>query len=305
MQLTFRQWWATWSTPVFISLVLGVAGLLLWTIFRLTPEEIHPPVVQPAPGVITIQVPHPVLTERVVTKYVPVEDRSQVIALLNENADLKISVEQLSVSLAKSTSQGQGLLNVPATRADAPDLPAFTFRDWRLAFTGQGTSASYTLTQQFSVVNSVGTNHHGVPTQLIRVYEIGPNQERWPVPVTETVTVAATPATEGWYVKPTMQAGFSFLVPVANPGTALRQAGGVIAVPWLKYGTTRSVEDTRWAFLTPSLTASGNTSTVGLLPVSFNLGSLPRQPFSDIWVSPFIGGSPATLRAGITLTVTF
>lgn len=307
MRIRFREWLTRSFTPLTAGLFVINVMVLGWAAFALVPDEVLPPIIQPAPHVLTIRVPQPIITERVVTKYVPVEDRAQASALLQENEDLKIRVDQLSVSLAQATSRGQGTLTFPTPSTPTPTTPAFTFRDWRLFIEGQGTQVSYTLTQKFSVVNSVGQDRHGVPTQLIRLYEIGPNQERWPVPITETTTLAATPDTEGWYVKPTVQAGVSTLLPLSPVSGTPRAVGGVFALPWLKHGTTRSVEDTRWAFLTPSLTVTGQTWTVGVLPVSFNLGSLPHQPFSDVWVSPFIGRTRSSnlTHGGVALTVTF
>jgi hypothetical protein len=177
--------------------------------------------------------------------------------------------------------------------------PTFTFRDWRLSFQGIGNTATYTLSQKFAIVNSVSTDRFGVPTQLIRLYEVGPNKERWPIPVTETTTVAATTPPEGWYTKASIQGGWS--PQPSSPG------GIILALPWLKHGKTQAIENTRWAFITPAARLNDKEITLGIFPVSVNLGTFRYQPFSDLWVSPFVGIDPKTrnTQIGGAISVTF
>jgi len=296
-----------------------VLGLILFNLlFALAaifgafqPEIVTPPSIShPVPGVKTIRIPEAIITEKVVTRYVPTEDRAQVSALLRENRKLKIEVDQLSWSLAQSDSRGTGTVtwNIPVdTTLDAP--PTVSFKDWRLSFESVGTRASYSLSQQFAIVNTVGRTKQNVATNLIRLYEIGPNNERTLIPVTDTTTVVTTPAGEGWYVKPTLQGGWGAIVTIPTvPGAkATASTAGVIALPWLKHGKSRSVENTRWAFLTPAATINNSTRGIGILPVSLNIGTCRNQPFTNVWLSPYLGLSTGTnpTQTGFVVSFTF
>jgi hypothetical protein len=253
----------------------------------------------PAPHVTTIQVPVPVITEKVVTKYIRVEDQAAANALLAENDKLKVKVDQLSVSLAEAQSKGQGESTTTITPPTdtTPQEVRVTFKDWRLDFLSVNNTVNYTLTQKFSIVNTVGRDKHNVPTNLVRLYEIGATGERVPIPVTETTTVAATANLPHTYVKLTVQGGVGY-------------AGGqrvLLLTPWLKRGRTTATEDTRWAFLTPAVSLSNDEQAMGIAPVSFNIGSLPRQPLTNLWVSPFVGTTNGTgiNQTGVVISVTF
>ena len=58
---------------------------------------------------------------------------------------------------------------------------------------------------------------------------------------------------------------------------------------------------TAFAFATPAVVVGKTVRDIGVLPVSVNLGNLPRQPFTNLWVSPFVSKT----RVGVTLTATF
>jgi hypothetical protein len=253
----------------------------------------------PAPNVTTVQVPVPVITEKVVTKYIRVEDQAAATALLAENDKLKIKVDQLSVSLAEAQSRGHGESTttiIPPT-ATTPEEVRVTFKDWRLNFVSVNNKVNYTLTQKFSIVNTVGRDKQNVPTNLVRLYEIDAAGERVPIPVTETTTVAATANLPQTYVKLTVQGGVGY----ANGQRVL------ILTPWLKRGRSTATEDTRWAFVTPAISLAKDEQAVGIAPVSFNLGSLPRQPLTNLWVSPFVGTTTGIgiNQKGVAISVTF
>lgn len=274
-----------------------LAFLIGWYQRPLPPDTIQ--VTSPVPGVTTIQVPVPVLTEKTVTKYVGVEDRNEMLALLAENDKLKIKVDQLSVSLAAARSMGQGTSTttvIPATPT-APQETRVAFKDWRLDFLSVNNNVTYTLTQKFAVVNSVGRDKHNVPTNLIRLYEIGPKNERVAIPVTTTTTVAATGNAPHLYTRLTLQGGVGY--------TDRQQV--FVLTPWLKYGRSTALEDTRWAFLTPAVALSSAQQSLGLAPVSFNIGSIPRQPLTNLWLSPYLGTTTGTgiNQRGVVLSVTF
>jgi len=295
-----------------------VLGLILFNLlFALAaifgafqPEIVTPPSIShPIPGVRTIRIPEAIITEKVVMRYVPVEDRAQVSALLKENHKLKVEVDQLSWSLAQSESRGTGTLTWETPVDTTLVSPSVSFKDWRLDFQGTGTRASYTLTQQFAIVNTVGRTKQNVATNLIRLYEIGPDGERTAIPVSDTSTIVTTPAGEGWYVKPTVQGGWGAIITIPTvPGAkATASTAGMIALPWLKHGKSRSIEDTRWAFLTPAATINSSTRGVGILPVSLNVGTFRHQPFTNMWLSPYLGLSTGAnpTQTGFMISVTF
>lgn len=253
----------------------------------------------PAPHVTTVKVPVPYVTEKVVTKYIKVEDQATVKALLEENKKLKVKVDDLTVAVAYWQTKGQGELTTTVTPATdtTPAVTTVKFKDWRLDFTAVNNKVDYTLSQKFSIVSTIGRNKDNVPTNLIRLYEVGPKNERLEIPVTETTTIAATRNLPHIYTKLTVQGGVGYI-----NGQRV-----VIATPWLKRGRTTATEDTAWAFLTPMVSLSSGQQSIGVAPLSFNLGSLPRQPLTNLWVSPFIGTSNGLgmNQKGVVLSVTF
>lgn len=253
----------------------------------------------PAPNVTTIEVPVPMITEKVVTKYIKVEDQAAATALLKENDALKVKVDQLSVSLAKTQSTGQGTSTTTVTPATttAPQEVRVAFKDWRLDFLSVNNAVTYTLSQQYSIVNTVGRNRENVPTNLVRLYEIGPGNTRTLIPTVETTTVVTSQNLPRFYTKLTVQGGVGY----ADGQRVL------LLTPWLKRGRSTATEDTRWAFVTPIISLAKDEQAVGVAPVSFNLGSLPRQPLTNLWVSPFVGTSTGIgiTQKGVALSVTF
>ena len=278
----------------------------------------------PAPHVTTIQIPVPVLTEKIVTQYLQrPQDTAAIAAVLRENEGLKIRVEQLTVSLAEAKSIGQGTSTsdapVPTTTALTPPITHMNFTDWRLNFTADGNDVRYVLTQKFSIVSTVGRNTKGVPVNLIELYEIGPDETRLPITTTDTKTIAITPSPR-WHVAPTIQAGIGRTTPTSLTTTRTVVAGvsqtqrgtdfatsTVYAIQWLKHGTDDSLGKTRWAVASPALSITDTAHAIGILPVSFNIGSIRRQPFTNLWISPFVGTSGTAIidHVGLIVSTTF
>jgi hypothetical protein len=73
----------------------------------------------------------------------------------------------------------------------------------------------------------------------------------------------------------------------------------------LSYGRTSAAEDKSWAIMTPTVMLSENATAIGLMPVSFNLGQIPRQPLRDVWVGPWVGTSAGKARFGFGIFATF
>ncbi len=290
----------------------------------------------PAPNVTTIQVPVGPLTTEDVTDYLDSLYANPANDLLAENEELKVLVEELSMSLATATSEGRGEAVITPIETPPDELPfepsdipapvwppAFwppleapppfpsrvEFNDFRLNFLAEGREAEYTLSQEFLILNTTGRDENNVPTNLIRLFEIGPGETRTPIPVTETTTVAAVGTPPHWYVKIGLQGGMGPVMGTTGSGSSLT---AFIGIPWLKRGTNRSTENTRWALATPVVQIPQSRSygaSFGVLPVSVNLGTVmsDKHPLTNIWVSPYIGTTTGTTinRVGGILSVTF
>lgn len=293
-------------------LVAAVAlGITLGVLVRPAPSgsDLNVTLAHPAPNVATLQVPVPVVTEKVVKEYVRVEDRAALTALIEENRKLKVQVQELSVTVAEYRSAGTGTATVtPATPAPVEPEPVHAeFKDWRLTFTLNGTDANYTLTQKFVILNTVGKNKKNVPTQLIRLYEVGPDEQRTPIPTVETTTIAATENLPHTFSHITVQAGLG--ATFSTTGTTSSTRAGVVAVTWLQRGRSIATADTRWSYLAPAVALTNTEKIIGIVPIAFNLGSIPKQPFTNVWISPFVGTTdiaiPRVTRFGIFGTATF
>ena len=288
----------------------------------------------PAPNVATIQVPVGQLTTEVVDGYLDPVYGNPANDLLAENEGLKVLVEELSVSLAAVTSEGRGdvvitpietppsesLLGYIPIDTLGPIWPAagglleappplqsrVSFNDFRLNFVAEGTEAEYTLSQKFLILNTTGRNENNVPTNLIRLFEIGPGETRTPIPVSETTTIAATASPAHWYVKIGVQGGMGHVMGTSGGESSLT---AFIGMPWLKRGTNRSTERTRWALATPVVAHDYTETSFGVLPVSLNLGTImsDKHPLTNIWISPYVGTTTGTSvnRVGGLITVTF
>src|SRR5574343_357781 len=225
-----------WKISVIVAVV--ATGVLWWWIAS------RPPVIVTQIDTVTkvVEVPVDRLTTEAVIRYIPgsnPHDRATIEQLLAENEKLKVQVQQLSLSLAESTSTTTGPITLPERpTANEPTLTQFTYEDWRLKFrVDEGwKTATYTLTQKFSIVNTVGVREtDGTPVQTIRLFEIGEKGERISIPTTETTTVVASPTQSRWRRTFAVQAGVS-LFPTTNETTP----SGIVATPWLRRGTANS-----------------------------------------------------------------
>ena len=276
-----------------------------------------------APGIKTIQVPVDTLTPKVITEYVKVEDRAVVNKLLKENESLKIRVQQLTIGTGTSTShvpQGAGTTTV-VTKSESPSStpaePQTIFYDdkWRLKFWTDGKNSEYWLKQKFVVTTSSGFDEKKIPVSITKLYEVGREGERIEIPMEDITTIATMNNRMRWYLRPSFQAGF-----VAHPKqttTVLNNqatkaltatANGIIAVPFIKRGTDTVPERTKLSILTPALSISSNGVSVGVLPGSLNIGHSKHMPFSDLWISPYIGivkDNSKNNQFGIAVTATF
>lgn len=290
--------------------LLALAAYGIWSVgvtvygwFRPDPAPI---VTTITPIVKTIEVPIETIVTKTVTEYVRVEDRAMVNALLDENTRLRAEVTRLTLAYAAHTSTGTVTPvppDVPVETPSTTETPVTPIRyaDWRLSFTMTTPDAiDYTLTQKFAVAVTSGVTDRNVPVSLAALYEIGPGETRTEIPITETTYLAADKPATRWYRNLTLQGG------VLSQNNLLT---GVVAVPWLKRGRTTAPADTRWAIATPAVTLNKTTRSLGVFPVSVNLGTVPglRTLITDVWVSPYIGTSNlrAITHRGVAFTVTF
>lgn len=278
-----------------ILLVVGL-GIGAYKVFWAPPNTT---IVQTTPDVKTIYVDRPVLTQKTITKLVTdPKDRAEIAKLLAENQRLKSDVTQLVTTIAELKSSGGGTVVVtPPTEPNGPTLT--TFKDWRLDFKTDGKTADYTLTQKFKVFSTTGRQKDGKRFSLVSVSEIGANGEFLPLS-TETVGIFADETRPHWLVSPTVQAGLG--VDVSG------HPGAVVGMQWLKYGRTAAAEDSTFSLLTPVGFLSQNIHEFGVLPVSFNVGSVKYVPLKDFWISPYIGasiGGRNVSRIGFALTASF
>lgn len=287
--------------------IFSVSAVVLLT-HILWPKQVI--VLQPQPYEVRYEIPVEKLIYRDVVKYINVEDVAAVQAVLAENERLKNQVSQLSVSLAVAQTHGGGVVTLTPMDATIPVPPlSLHFEDWRLAFTSNGRTVEYALSQKFVIVNTLGKNAQNVPTTTTNLFEIGATGERMPIKTVETTTIATQTKTgTHWYAKPTIQAGIS-LVPVRDTTNRFGvgfEKSAAIALPWLKHGEG-SVENTRYAVLVPTITFGDSGTTVGLQPISVNLGTFHQLFLTDIWLAPHIGFDPKTMakKFSFTLLATF
>lgn len=297
-----------WKTALIGLAVLVAAVAIGWW---LKPEP-KPIIITPEPGTTVVQLPgKEQIVYKDVIKYIKVEDREAVQSVMAENAKLKTQIQQLTVSLAASTSTGSGtVLVIP--NAQFPQKPTYTFKDWRLSFTSDGETAKYTLSQKFVVVSGVGKTPNNVPINRIRLFEVGADGQRVPLQTVETTTIAIGPQGRHWYMTPTLQVGAAYVpIPVSANPTLMTTSkfgwSGVVALSWLKSGTSTSTEDTRYAYLTPAVVINAKETTVGMFPLSVNIGNFRHVPLTNVWLSPYVGWNVnmGKARAGMAITATF
>lgn len=232
-----------------------------------------------------VRVEVPVLTDRVVDRVI-IDPKQQVLVnqLLKENHELKTQISSVISTTAQNTTQGSGTAQEVAGD-QVQGYPTFSFKDYQLEATYRGPEFSYKLSQDFRIVSTVGRDRSGKSVGLLRLYQDTPEGPK-EIPA-QTTVVSADPTGSRWLASPRIQAGVGV------------DKSGLVGLQWLKRGKSNDPKDLQWALLTP---AYASKLGVGVLPVSFNLGSLPKQPFTNIWVSPFVSKDK---KLGAFLTATF
>lgn len=282
-------------------------SLVIFTWLLVTPSP-KPVVTTPLPNVTRVEVPS--VTEKVVKEFI--QDPAQQ-ALIKAQADqikkLKGEVIGLTASIARAESKGGvGLNGGSITTVSIPILPnsggtipsnvgpigsnsasEFKFKDYQLnaLYSSDGSKFTYGLQQEFTITTTTGKDALGHRTTLVGLTQKTPEGQK-AIPVT-TVDIESAPDTVRWHVSPRIQAGLAL---------DTNGKSGLVALQWLKRGSSLAAEDTKVAFLSPTLSSQGLT----ILPVSVNLGQLKHNPLKDLWVSPTLNLNKSV---GLAVTTTF
>jgi hypothetical protein len=264
-----------------------------------------------APGVTSTVVETQSLSTKDVVRVVSdPKDKALIARLLSQLAALKAAPTSVVVSTAHSESTGGGRIVVDAPpevvvtlTAPEPSAPAPTsmrFKDYRLTFEADlvKRQATYALSQQFETVVTTGRQRDGRPLALAAIYEIGENGDRTLMPTTSTTAVFADETSPHWM----RQVGIMGGVAATRDAEGRSANGAVIALQWLTRGRTKAAEDSTLALLSPALVLAKGATDIGILPVSVNVGRIPHQPLSNVWVSPYISKSQ---RIGVMVSAKF
>lgn len=273
---------------------LGVWGTLRWQ----TPPT---PIVHVVENVKYVEVPKDVIVTRDVIKYV--RDTVEVKKLMDEAKVRDDKILVLTETIAKFIPT---VIAGPTQFVNVPGAPEAHFKDWRLTFDAVGPKTTYQLTQKFESLVQVGKDSSGRPLVRSKMFEIGPGETRTELTDASIIEIITKPSGKRWYFSGAIQAGFAYTYDVDASKSV---AGGVAGLQWLKRGYSKSAEDGIWSVVTPVAFISSDKVEAGVLPVSVNLGRIPKQPFRDLWVSPLLvfGKAPnvSPTRLGFVLTATF
>jgi hypothetical protein len=290
----------------------GVAATVLgvWLHSHFGPVAMQ--VVQTTPTVQTVYVDRPTIDTKVVNQVVKDPKEQAIIKeLLSENRALKVTVTTLTDTVAElkqtgGTTNGGVITPVPVDTAATEPLPAhplFNFKDWQLSATYNDIQFSYTLDQKFHIISTTGREVDGRKVSIVQLFQEGPNGERLAIPAT-TTAIQSDLTTNHWMFNPRIQGGLALTFM-----DKVNEAGGIVGLQWLKYGKGSSAEDVSLSLLTPTVFLSKSIRELGVMPISYNLGQLPHQPFTNLWVSPYIGvvdsGGVDISRVGVVLSATF
>ena len=284
------------AIQLLLALLIGLgAGAVVYRHFNPTITK-----TQNTETVRTVVVETPVLTEKTITKVIKdPRERELISTLLKENNKLKLEVGVLISTVAELRSEGSGEVVKVEPLPEAPPLPpeddVFSFKDWQLEARFTQKAFNYRLRQQFNIIATIGKTKDGEISDqvMVKLFQVGKDGENVAVPVT-TTAILANPRATRFMVSPRLQAGLGVM--------ENREVGGIAAVQWLKRGKSTATEDTRWAFASPAVFVNRATREIGVLPISFNFGTLPHSPFTNLWLSPFVDKHKKT---GLFVTATF
>lgn len=304
-------WGLLKTKPVhYLGVLLVGAGLTLYAQHRWFSHPVTTTVtVHDASATKEVKVEVPVLTTKVVTRIVQDPKQAQAAKrLLAENAALKIQITSLISMVADlqttggTTGPDAGTITVvPSGPVVDASTDAYSFKDWQLSAKYSAKTFSYSLDQKFNIVTTTGKDSSGNPVSLSRLFQVNEKGALVLVPSTATAIFSDT-SVPRWMLNPRLQGGFG----IDQGGVK----GGFIGLQWLTHGKSPDPRDSRWSAATPGVfvaggglpTVGGSGSRVVLLPVEFNLGTVPGSPFSNLWFSPFIDTGK---HVGFLLTASF
>jgi len=288
----------------FTPFLLGLGAVAVLTTILLLLRTKPPVIIHEPGGTTVVQVDKPSIQYKDVIKYV--KDEKEVAVFMAEIAALKIKLSQFTESTGTSTTSGTGTITpttpvVPSGNGVAQAPAPFTFSDWRLNLESKdGKAATYSLSQQFEVLTTSGVAADGHKTASVKLFEIGPGETRTPIPVQTTVVTTAPPS-QHLSVGLTISGGFGL---TSGAGRAI-----IAGIPWLKRQSTPAPKDQTLAFLTPVMMVGAvpgqRVLDVGILPISWNFGSLKGNPLSNIWLSPLVSYNKGRIGIGGAITANF
>lgn len=298
--------------------LLVVGGIIGWGKWHHRTEVI---ISSPVPGVTSITIPGPITT-KVVNQYISDPAQQILISkLIAENKKYQVTINSLTSSIGELKQKGGVGVNggtitnrTNTEVTDGRDLPipsengavlpdtrlfrtqAFTFSDFQLNanYTSDGRSFNYALSQSFSVVTTTGKDSSGKGVSIVKLFQTnGPNGSPINIPVV-TTEIASAPNPVQWFFSPRIQGGFA----LGQGG----EKGGLISLQWLRRGRSKSAEDSSFALLQPALTIGSGGAKLALIPAAINLGRIPHQPFTNIWLGGTIN---LDKQVGLSITATF
>ena len=285
-------------------LILAALGMGFWIHSKVAQPKTTTTVVH---DIEQVKVEVPVLTTKVIDHII--QDPKQQAAinkLMQENNELKLKVTQLTSTIAKNESKGGTDQPIPGTITPSPSNPptgnetggsvikAFDYKDWQLNanYLSDGSKFSYGLSQTFIIETSTGTSPQGDRVGLVRLFQDTP-KGLVPIPAKTTV-IQANESMMRWMLSPRVQGGLGMDQDKAK--------GGFVGLQLLKRGRSKANEDIRFSVGTIGVWVSDSVVKPSLLPVSFNLGSIKRNPLTNLWVSPSIG---LDKKMGFIISATF
>lgn len=280
-----------------LAVILVFTVLLAYTFW---PHTNSPVVSHPLPNIERVEVEK--ITEKVVKEFV--QDPAQ-LAIIKAQAEqikqLKGEVRELTSTIARAESaggvgvNGGGITLLPPTTMVIERTPevreqTFSFKDYQLEalYTSTGSRFTYGLQQDFIITTTTGKDSRGHRTTLVDLSQKTPSGS---VHIhTKTTELFARENPPSWFLSPRIQGG----VGIDTTGAKF----GLVALQWLRRGTSSAAEDTRFSILSPALSSRGLT----LLPVSVNLGQIKHNPLTNLWISPTIDLNKSI---GLAVTATF
>lgn len=251
-----------------------------------------------------VQVEVPVLTTKIVDRIVTDPNQQALInKLIKENDALKLRVTQISTTTATNTSMGGTDQRLPGTIIPTPSSTStggkvgsssYTFKDYQLnaTYTGNGKEFNYLLSQNLIITSSTGFNKEGNKVGLVELNQVTP-KGLVKIP-TDTTYVFADERAARWFVSPRIQGGLGI--------DQDKTKSGFIGLQLLKKGTSKDPKDISFAVGTVGILLRAGVVEPVVLPFSYNVGHLPKQPFSNLWLGASIDRNK---KIGLTLTTTF